>query len=141
MYKKILLAVDGSEGAKKAVSQGVKFAKKIDAKVMAVYVIDTSTFVSLPETFVWESAEGLLKEEGRKVLRNVRETGKRQNIKIETLIREGSPAKEIVESASQEKADLIILGTASRTGLDRFLLGSVSEKVLRTADRPVLVVR
>jgi nucleotide-binding universal stress UspA family protein len=109
--------------------------------VVAVYVIDTSSFVSLPETFMWENVRGLLEEEGKKAIAAVERAAKKHKLRFSSQIREGSPSKEIVNSAAEEKADLIIIGTAGRSGLDKFFLGSVSERVLRSAGCSVMIVK
>ncbi len=64
-----------------------------------------------------------------------------QKTQVETVIKEGSPAKEIVKVVEDEKADLIIMGTAGRKGLDKFFLGSISEKVLRSAPCAVMIIK
>ena len=61
-------------------------------------------------------------------------------IKINPVIREGSPAKSILEVASEEDVDLIVIGSSGKSGFDRFILGSVSDKVVNAAKCPVLVV-
>jgi nucleotide-binding universal stress UspA family protein len=141
MIKKILLPVDGSENAEKSVESGLSLATAIGASVLGVYVIDTSSFVSLPETFIWENVRELLDEEGKKALTYVENAAKKGGVKLSTKLLEGSPASEIVKTADEENANLIVMGTAGRKGLDRFFLGSVSEKVLRTASCSVMVVK
>ncbi|MFQ5800517.1 MAG: universal stress protein [Candidatus Hydrothermarchaeales archaeon] len=141
LYKRILLPTDGSVNAEKAVAHGVELAGAIGAEVVALYVVDTSPFVSLPETFIWENTRDLLVGEGKKALGFVERAAKKREVKVKTVIKEGSPSKEIVDTADEEKADLIIMGTAGRSGLDKFFLGSISEKVLRAAHCPVMVVK
>jgi nucleotide-binding universal stress UspA family protein len=141
VIKKILLPTDGSENAENAVESGLELASSIGASVVGLYVIDTSSFVSLPETFMWENVRELLDVEGKKALKYVETAAKKHNVKHKLLVKEGSPAKEIVDAISEEKINLIVMGTAGRTGLDRFFLGSVSEKVLRSAPCSVMVVK
>jgi nucleotide-binding universal stress UspA family protein len=141
VYKKILLPTDGSENAEKAVTHGVELAAGTGANVVALYIIDTSSFISLPENYMWENVRELLEKEGKKAVDFVKKTAKKQKVKVETMIKEGSPSKEIVNTASEEKMDLIIMGTAGRTGLDKFFLGSISEKVLRSASTAVMIIK
>ncbi|RMF89979.1 MAG: universal stress protein [Methanobacteriota archaeon] len=141
MYKRILLPTDGSESAEKAAAHAIELARSAGAELVALYVIDTSSFVSLPETFMWENVRELLAEEGEKALESVKRQARQNNVPVKTLLKEGSPAREIVNTAEDEKADLIVMGTSGRTGLDRFLLGSVSEKVLRAAHTPVMIIK
>lgn len=141
MYKKILVAVDGSKNSKKAVSHAIDLASQIGAKVLAVHVTDSTVFVNLPETIMWDDIKSLLDEEGAKSLGFAKKKAASKKVKLDTLTSEGSPAKEIVKTAEKEKADLIILGTAGRGGIDKFLIGSVSEKVLRMAHCTVMIVK
>ncbi|NOZ59652.1 MAG: universal stress protein [Euryarchaeota archaeon] len=140
MYKSILIPTDGSEIAEEAVRHGVRLAKALNAKVYGLYVIDISAFAGIPTEAVWESMRVLLEEEGKRALASVEELAKELGVECETIIREGIPAEDIVSVAREKGADLIVMGTAGRTGLDRFLLGSVAEKVVRTSSCPVMVV-
>ena len=63
-----------------------------------------------------------------------------EDVKITPVIKEGSPAKSILDVASEEDVDLIVIGSSGKSGFDRFILGSVSEKVVHTAKCPVLIV-
>ena len=140
MYKNILIPTDGSEIAEQAVEHGIRLAKALNAKVHGLYVIDISAFAGIPTEAVWESMRVLLEEEGKKALAKVEELSKQLGVEHELIIREGIPAEEIVNVAKEKGVDLIVMGTAGRTGLDRFLLGSVAEKVVRTSSCPVMVV-
>lgn len=141
MYKKILIATDGSKNSERAALHGIKLAKPLNAEVIGVYVIDVSAFLTLPETVVWDNVKDLLYKEGEKAIEFIKKEAEKEGVRVRTVIREGSPAKDIVELAEKENADVIIMGTAGRTGLDRFLLGSISEKVVRTAKCPVTVIK
>ncbi len=140
MYKNILIPTDGSEIAEQAVEHGVRLAKALNAKVYGLYVIDISAFAGIPTEAVWESMRVLLEEEGKKALASVKKLAEELGVDYETIIKEGIPAEEIVNVAKEKNVDLIVMGTAGRTGLDRFLLGSVAEKVVRTSSCPVMVV-
>jgi len=140
LYKSILIPTDGSEIAEKAVEHGIKLAKALNSKVYGLYVIDISAFAGIPTEAVWENMRLLLEEEGKKALASVEKLAKELGVEHETIIKEGIPAEEIVNVAKEKGIELIVMGTAGRTGLDRFLLGSVAEKVMRTASCPVMVV-
>jgi len=140
MYKNILIPTDGSDTAEMAVEQGIGLASAIGAKVCGLYVIDTSAFIGVPTEAIWESMKNLLEEEGKKALATIEELAKESGVECEVLLNEGSPYKDIVRTAKDKEIDLIVMGTAGRVGLDRFLLGSVAEKVVRTAPCPVMVV-
>ncbi len=140
MYKKILIPTDGSDTAEISAGQGIELAKGIGAKVIGLYVIDTSTFMGVPTEAVWENMKDLLEEEGKNTLSKMEKMAKENDVEHEMILGEGSPHKNIIENAREKEVDLIVMGTAGREGLDRFLLGSVAEKVVRTAPCSVMVV-
>ena len=140
MYKNVLIPTDGSETADMAVKQGIELASVIGAKVYGLYVIDTSTFIGVPTEAIWENMKGLLEEEGKNTLDKMEKMAKDSGVEHEMLLSEGSPYKNILQTAEEKEVDLIMMGTAGRVGLDRFLLGSVAEKVVRTAPCSVTVV-
>ncbi len=141
MYKKILIATDGSEPNKKAISYGIELAKLSEAKVYAVFVVDTASFASIPMDTGWEMMYELLQKEGTDATRLVEDDAKALGVDVESAVIEGHPSHEIIEFAENNDIDLIVMGTLGKSGLDRFLLGSVAEKVSRNAKVPVLVVR
>lgn len=141
MYTKILIPTDGSKTAEYAAEQGVKLAQALNSKIYGLYVIDISAFAGIPTEAIWESMRGLLDEEGNKALKVVENMASSMKVKYEVLLREGVPSEDITKLAKEEGIELIVMGTAGRRGLDRFLLGSVTEKVVRTSPCPVLVIR
>jgi nucleotide-binding universal stress UspA family protein len=141
MCKKILIATDGSEYTKKAVDYGIDLAKNTEARLYAIYVIDTAAFASIPMDAAWESMYELLKQEGDEATKYVADKASEDGLDIERLTIEGHPAEEIIKYAEKNSVDLIVMGTLGKSGLDRFLLGSVAEKVVRTSKIAVLVVR
>lgn len=141
LYKKILIATDGSEYTKKAVDYGVDLSKHTGAKLHAIYVVDTAAFASIPMDAAWESMYELLRQEGNEATKYVAEKAEAEGVEIERLTVEGHPADELIKYAESNSIDMIILGTIGKSGLDRFLLGSVAEKVVRNSKIPVLVVR
>lgn len=142
-YRNIVIATDGSENTQKAISYGIEIAKLSGATVHALYVVDTSSFSSIPMSTEggWEAMYEILKTEGEKAVSDVKNQGEASGIEVKTVVLEGHPINEIVEFAEKNKADLIVMGTLGKTGLDRFLLGSVAEKVVRNSKVPVMVVR
>lgn len=141
LYKKILIATDGSEFTKNAVDYGIDLAKSTGAKLYAIYVVDTAAFASIPMDAAWESMYEILKQEGDEATRYVADRAEAEGLEIERLTVEGHPAEEIIKHAEKNSANLIVMGTLGKSGLDRFLLGSVAEKVVRNSKIPVLVVR
>lgn len=140
-YKKNLIATDGSPRTRKAVEQGIELAKSVDAKLYAVSVVDTSAFASIPAGAAWGKMYDLLHEEGEKAARTVEEMAKKNGVNVRSEVLVGQPATEIINFAEENDVDLILIGTLGKTGLERFLLGSVAEKVIRTSPVSVMVVR
>lgn len=140
MYDRILVPTDGSEGNEKTIAEAVDLALLTGASIHGLYVIDTRDYSTLPES-KWITLEEGLRAEGERALGPVRKEASRADIEVYTSIERGIPHEKIVEYADDHDVDVIIMGTHGRTGLDRFFLGSVTEKVLRSADVPVLVLR
>ena len=141
IYKKILIATDGSEKGRKSINYGIELARLSDAKVYVAYVVDTASFESIPMDGGWEMMYELLEKEGREITSTVSDLVKGSNVDVESHVLEGHPSHEIIEFAENNDIDLIVLGTQGKSGFDRFLLGSVAEKVLRNSKVPVMVVR
>lgn len=140
MYKKVLIPTDGSDNAERAVRHGVSLAGAIGARVYGLYVIDTSALMGVPTEAIWESMKGLLEEEGNNALSVIEKMAGESGVECEIILNEGSPYKNIIQTAEENDIDLIVMSTAGRVGLDRFLLGSVAEKVVRMAPCTVMVV-
>ncbi len=148
MYKKILLPTDGSEYANKAAKHAIWLASISGAELVVLYVIETSSLVGLPAEDLIVRIKEMLKEEGHKSLNKISkivEEGKikdecHHEVKLNMITEEGSPADIIVKKIKEENIDLVVMGTSGKHGLDRFLLGSVTEHVVRSSPIPVLVV-
>ncbi|HEY6585590.1 MAG TPA: universal stress protein [Candidatus Methanoperedens sp.] len=140
LYEKILIATDGSEYTKNAVDYGIDLAKNTGAKLLTIYVVDTAAFASIPMDAAWESMYELLKQEGDAAIKYVTDKAKAEGLEVEGNLIEGHPADEIIKYSEKNSVSLIIMGTLGKSGLDRFLLGSVAEKVVRNSKIPVLVV-
>ncbi|HJH32772.1 MAG TPA: universal stress protein [Methanosarcinaceae archaeon] len=141
LYRKILIATDGSEPNKKAVLYGIELARLSDAKLYIVYVVDTAAFASIPMDSGWEIMYELLQKEGTEAIQQIVDDAKVSGIGVESSLLEGHPSQEIIEFTQDNDIDLIVLGTLGKSGLNRFLLGSVAEKITRNSRIPVLVVR
>lgn len=137
--KKVLVATDGSEYTKEAVSTGLHLAKILGADVTALYVIDQTSFVSFPIDSSIVSVYSLLENEGKRAVEDVKTEGEGMGVKVSTVVAEGSPTRKIVEMAAD--FDLVVIGTLGRSALSKLFMGSVAERVTRYAPCPVLVVR
>ncbi|MGB3908640.1 MAG: universal stress protein [Methanomethylovorans sp.] len=140
-FKKIFVATDGSEQNRRAIEYSIELAKIAGGKIFVGYVVDTAAFASIPMDAGWEMMYGLLKTEASDAVQKVEQLAKQADVEVETVILEGHPSNEIIEFAQKNGMDVIVVGTLGKSGLDRFLLGSVAEKVTRNSPVPVLVVK
>ena len=139
MYQRILFPTDGSEGAEAALEHAIDHAVRYDASLEVLYVIEETLPV------LDAGAPGVLdalEEHGEEILDDVRARATAAGVEsIQASIAGGSPYRQILEHIEDREIDLVVMGTHGRRGVDRYLLGSVTEKVVRTADCPVLTVR
>lgn len=136
-YKNIVVAIDFSENAKIAFERGLNVARLTDATLNLVSVIDTQSFGSV-EAYDLKYAKAL-KEKNLDQLSEYRVKAEQAGVKnVQVFVEEGSPKAVLTNLAD---ADLIIIGATGLNRAERFLLGSVSENVVRNANCDVLVVR
>ncbi|QGX96047.1 universal stress protein [Haloplanus rallus] len=141
MYETILIPFDGSDEARKGAEHGIELAATCGATVHALYVVDLP---GAPRTVYLRDDEDEMRERyreyGEEVTTEVCEMASEAGLDCVTVIRTGSPGEEIVDYAKDEGVSAVVLGTAYR-GRFRALLGSTAEKVVRTAEVPVVTVR
>ena len=138
MYDDILIPTDGSRAAEAAIDHALGLASTYDARVHTLYVVDVNVYGTLETgTDVVVSA---LEREGEEAVERIAEAVAEAGLEATTSVVTGTPYREIVDYADEEGVDLIVMGTHGRRGLDRYLLGSVAEKVLRSTETPVLTV-
>lgn len=136
MYSSILLPTDGSDEAECAIGVGVEHAAQFGATVHALYVID-ERFVATEYDPVVEDAE----RKAERALETVDEIAEPEGVPVEKHLRRGIPHEEIVVAIDDYDADLVVMGTHGKTGLERITkLGSVTERVVRAAPVSVLTV-
>ncbi|WP_321420283.1 universal stress protein [uncultured Methanomethylovorans sp.] len=140
-FKKIFIATDGSEQNRRAIEYGIELAKIAGGKIFVGYVVDTAAFASIPMDAGWEMMYELMETEANEAVQKVEVLAKQAGIDVETVLLEGHPSNEIIEFSQKNGIDVIVMGTLGKSGLDRFLLGSVAEKVTRNSTVPVLVVK
>ena len=140
MYRNVLIPTDGADGTRRAIDEGVGIAAEYGAAVHALYVVDVSEYSTLTQ----REALGLRGEResvGQEAVAAVAARAEATGVEVTTAVERGVPHRAILDYAEKRGVDLIVMATHGRTGIDRFLLGSVTEKVVRAADAPVLVVR
>lgn len=141
MFHKILIATDGSETSQKAAQIGVGLAQKHNAEIVAVYVADTSRLGYLPDYIQYSGMiRELMLKEGKEATDQIEELAKKEGLGCEKVILEGRPSDELLRLSKEAGVDLMVMGSVGRGGLDRFLLGSVAEKVTQHSKVPILLV-
>jgi len=138
-----MVATDGSELVKKAVDTAIEISKNGQAKLYAVHMIalEGNSIIHSRGKEQKKALKEQLIVEGKKATDYVENIGRIANVRVESTILEGNPANEIVDFAEKNDIDLIVMGTHGKTGTQRFLIGSVSENVVRHSERAVLVAR
>jgi len=144
MFKHILVPVDGSETAQKAVDKAAGLARAFGSTVTAIYVIDPYPFTGLGSDFAYGQAEYLsaATAEAKEATEAARKTLEQAGAKVSTQVIEAHAAwRGIIDTATALGADLIVMGSHGRRGLEKMVLGSVAQRVLSHAHVPVLIVR
>ena len=139
MYKRILVPTDGSEFAVKAQRHALFLAKVSGAEIVAVSVTENNFVNGLPLDDEVYQLNQILNERSEENLKEFDKLNE-DNIKVTHVVREGSPAKVILEVSKEENVDLIVMGSSGKSGFDRFIMGSVADKVVNSAKCAVLVV-
>jgi nucleotide-binding universal stress UspA family protein len=150
MFERILIATDGSKHSEKAAEKAIELAKLSGGKIIALYVIDSSRhFPSAEEAMAAPMSREISDDIARRLQDRISKEAKEATnyaegaarlagVSLEKKIVEGHPADEILKASSD--ADLVVMGSLGRTGISRYLLGSVTEKVIRNSKKLVMVV-
>lgn len=144
MYKKILVAVDGSAPSLRGLEEAIRLAKATGGKLLLVHVVNELISADFAPSAYYEKLIESLREAGARVLDDAAAIVRRAELAYEQKLLDsfGSrPADEIVREANEWPADLIVLGTHGRRGVKRLAMGSDAELVLRLSSVPVLMVR
>ena len=139
---RILVPVDFSRASLEALDDALELAESVGARVDVLHVVETIEFVPLvgPPTTL-DAARRDVRHAARQRLERLRRKLGDRRCEIGVTLEVGAPHRLIVHSARKLAVDLIVIATHGRSGLSRLLLGSVAEKVVRTADCPVLTIR
>lgn len=139
-FRRILIAVDSEPVAVHAANVGAELARAIGAEMALVNVVDSSLAYPADTGVPPNELIALAQQEAKKLVSDFRRRLPPQSTALEFILA-GGPATEIVNAAKEWPADLIVIGSHGRGGVQRALLGSVAEGVMRHAPCPVLVVR
>jgi nucleotide-binding universal stress UspA family protein len=150
MFDRILIATDGSKFSQKASKFGIELAKLSGGRVIIVNAVDSGRYLSSaglippfggasPDTI--DSVVSSMRDAGEKFTLQVNELARASGVTSERRIVEGNPSEQILKIAEDEMIDLIVMGGIGKTGLEKVLMGSVAERVVRNSKIPVLIVR
>jgi nucleotide-binding universal stress UspA family protein len=142
MYKKILVPLDGSEAAQKALAEAEKLAKIFDSEILLVQVVPFMPIYGSPELVTPLIIDEKQKEAAHRYLASLVENLKQQGFRATLTVKTGQqvPA-EIIDVAKEKGADLIVMSTHGRSGFTRWFVGSVALRVLTHAETPILLLR
>ena len=141
MLSKILVPVDGSDNSFRALDYAIFLAKKVDAHLTAMHVIENPPTVYVESQKLLNELLAKYKAESAKVLDKCKPVAEKSGIAIETVIAEGDPASNITNYAQKDRFDLIVIGSRGLGRIKEMVLGSTSSKVLHHAKCSVLVVK
>jgi len=130
MFEKIMVPTDGSEYAARAEDIAIELAGRLGAVVVAVHVIDEKLIYPFE----------VLEEEGKEILGAVQRKGREAGVRVDEVLVFGSPAHDMKKIADKTGADLVVIASHGRSGLEKILMGSVAETTLKTVTVPVLLV-
>lgn len=140
MYEDILVPTDGSDASAAAVKHAISISKPHGATVHLLHVIDVGTEMSASGlgTIAPELTE-TLEQEGNDALESAQERAETAGVQHERTILEGTPQEAIADYSSDHAVDLIVMGRSGRSGLKEHIIGSSTDRVIRSGEAPVLV--
>lgn len=141
---KILYPTDFSEASLEALKYAVSFARSCQTKLILMHVVNEKIFsegLSLARVTAPESLGQEMAAEAKRQLKMLIPAAECQGLDWEMVILNGSPHQEIIRYAKDNHVDMIVIGTNGRSGMEHMMFGSTAEKVVRSADCPVLSVK
>jgi nucleotide-binding universal stress UspA family protein len=141
MYDRILVPTDGSECADRAVDHAIDIAAQYDAELHVLSVIDARDVSHSAPAINFEQIEQTLRTRAESVVEDAADRAEGAGVSTVSAVESGLPDDAVIEYAEEHGCDLIVMGTHGRTGLERYLLGSVTERTVRRSTVPVLTVR
>jgi nucleotide-binding universal stress UspA family protein len=148
MYKRMMVAYDGSTLSDKALNEAIEFAKQSGCKISLLYVLTPHQLLisggrQVPGLKELERQHAeTLRQHAREMMQSAQDRIKTAGIECDVLLEEGvNPYQHIVEGAKRLQCDLVVMASHGRRGIEGFLLGSQTVKVLTHSNVPVLVIR
>lgn len=139
MYDEILIPTDGSSGMKRVAEHALTLAELCEATVHVLYVVDETAYASIPAD-TRERVREALEGDGESATKAVAERAFERDLTVNQEIRWGDPAVAVIAYTVENDIDMIVMGTRRKTGFERYLLGSIAEKVVRVSPVPVVTV-
>lgn len=131
MFERIMIPSDGSEFAARSEDVAMEIAKKFNSTLVAVHIIDDKLIYPFE----------VLEDEGIAVLQKIREKAEKMEVTFEDVLIVGSPTHDMEKIVKKTEADLVVIGTHGKSGLEKLILGSVAESALKTVKVPVLLIK
>jgi nucleotide-binding universal stress UspA family protein len=122
---------DGSDDSKKAEDVAIEIAKKFNSKITAVFVIDEKMLLSY-ET---------LEDEGNEILGKIAEKGKKAGVEVIEQLITGDPLRDMKTIANKSKVDSVVISPHGRNKLEKLIVGSVADRIIKTFDIPILLIK
>ena len=145
MFKHILVTLDGSARAESVIPHAIDIGRSMGAEVTLLRIVDATTSGWGERGAVGKAAEvpanSLYFEQAKSYLDRVGAQMRSSGVKTHSVVKQGAPARQIVQTAKEADADAIVMATHSRRGLNRLMFGSVAEAVLHESHLPILLVR
>ena len=145
MYSRILVPIDGSPTSQRGLTEALALAKRLDAAVVLLHVVDAyPMMIEMATSTTWDRISEGLRQMGRTTLEAAHAAAAKQGVPCESVLEDVAAARVadvIVEQAKSRRCELIVMGTHGRRGAGRALLGSDAELVLRLSPVPVLLGR
>lgn len=131
MFKNIMVPSDGSEYSKKAEHVAIEIAKKFNSRITAVFVIDEKML------FPYE----VLEDEGNEILGKIAENGKEAGVEVIKQLITGDPLRDMKTIAKKSNVDSVVISPHGRNKLEKLIVGSVADRIIKTFDIPIILVK
>jgi nucleotide-binding universal stress UspA family protein len=146
MYKHLLVTLDGTPRSEAVVPHALDVAKTMRAEITLLRVVDAvaaewSERGAMGKTQAESTIRSLFADQAQAYLERVAQQIARNDVRVHTLVKQGPPARQIINAAKELEVDAIAMSTHSRRGINRLMFGSVAEQVLHETNLPVLLVR
>jgi nucleotide-binding universal stress UspA family protein len=143
-FKSLVVATDGSKYSAAAASEAIGIAKRNNSKLTVISVVPAELATPTDIEIAMSQLEMIAEKEMHVAEANakaVKEAAQKEGVNVQAFIMSGKPADAIIETAKDKHADLIVLGSHGRTGLEKLLMGSVAERVIVLSPCAVLIVK